>query len=263
MGVVRTRRGVALAALVVVATACGPPEQEAARIAPDPTTIIGEPGPALPTFALPPTTTTPATPAAATGTTATSGTGTAGTGTAGTAGAKAAPGTIVEVPYRLERRTSDAATAGFEAMAERALGDPRGWGRAGFRLVRSPTAPFAVVLAEGSEVDRLCLPYETYGLYSCQNGPVVALNADRWRTATPKWTGTLDDYRRYLVGHEVGHLLGLRHPAPQCPAPGRPAPLMAQQSTELDGCLPNPWPLEHEVAMGRTRPADLAPPYRR
>ena len=29
-------------------------------------------------------------------------------------------------------------------------------------------------------MDRLCRPYDTYGKYSCQNGPVVAFNADRW-----------------------------------------------------------------------------------
>ena len=171
-------------------------------------------------------------------------------------------GTPVEVAYRLERRTSDPATAGFEAFAQATLADPRGWGRAGFRLVHRADAPFRVVLAEGPEVDALCLPYDTYGQYSCQNGPTVALNADRWRTATPKWTGTLDDYRRYLVGHEVGHLLGLNHPRTQCPAPGRRAPLLAQQSTELDGCLPNPWPLDSEIELARRRPADLAHPYR-
>ena len=174
----------------------------------------------------------------------------------------AAPGTVIEVAYRLERRTTDPATADFEGFAEATLAHPRGWGRAGFRLVRRADARLTVVLAEGPEVDALCLPYDTYGQYSCQNGPTVALNADRWRSATPKWTGTLEDYRRYLVGHEVGHLLGLRHPRVQCPAPGRPAPLMAQQSTELEGCLPNPWPLEGEVELARRRPADLAPPFR-
>jgi hypothetical protein len=169
------------------------------------------------------------------------------------------PAIVVEVAYRLERRTTDEATADFEAVAEATLSDARGWSRAGFRLVRRDDAPYLVVLAEGDEVDRLCLPYDTYGQYSCQNGPVVALNADRWRTATPKWTGDLATYRQMLVNHEVGHLLGLHHPRPQCPHPGQAAPVMNQQSTELDGCLPNPWPLPDEVALAARHDQPLAP----
>ncbi|MEO7836279.1 MAG: DUF3152 domain-containing protein, partial [Acidimicrobiales bacterium] len=89
--------------------------------------------------------------------------------------------------------------------------------------------------------------------------PVVALNADRWRTATPKWTGDLDSFRRMLVNHEVGHLLGMRHPKPQCPGLGRVAPLMNQQSTELNGCRPNPWPLDDEIARAGRHDQKLAP----
>lgn len=163
------------------------------------------------------------------------------------------------VAFRLERRTTDEATAGFEAVASATLTDPRGWSRAGFRFERRDDGPYLVVLAEGEEVDRLCLPYDTYGKYSCQNGPVVALNADRWRAATPKWTGDLDSYRQMLVNHEVGHLLGMKHPRPQCPRPGRPAPAMNQQSTELDGCLPNPWPLDDEIATAARHDRQLAP----
>jgi hypothetical protein len=173
---------------------------------------------------------------------------------------------VVEVRYRLERRTADAATEGFADVVEQTLSDPRGWSRAGFRLVRddAPSVPFVVVLAEPDEVDRLCHPYDTGGRWSCQNGPVVALNADRWRSATPKWTGDLATYRQMLVNHEVGHLLGMRHPpAPQCPEPGRPALVMAQQSTELNGCLPNPWPLEEEVERAGRHDLPLAPPYDR
>ncbi|MEO5679488.1 MAG: DUF3152 domain-containing protein [Acidimicrobiales bacterium] len=247
------RGGIVAVVALVAATACAGRPTSTPVPSSTPSAIAGEPGPQV--AASSPTAKPPSPPAGAT------------TGAPAPARRQAllpAPpaASPVEVAYRLERRTSDPATAGFEALAQATLGDPRGWARAGFRLVPRPDAPFTVVLAEGPVVDALCLPYDTYGLYSCQNGPTVALNADRWRTATPKWTGTLDDYRRYLVGHEVGHLLGLHHPGQQCPAAGRPAPLMAQQSTELNGCLPNPWPLDAEVDQGRRRPADLAPPPR-
>ena len=169
---------------------------------------------------------------------------------------------VVTVAYRVQVRTTDAATRDFAATLERTLGDPRGWQRAGFRLVRDDAAAYVVVLAEADEVDRLCLPYRTFGKYSCQNGPVVALNADRWRTATPTWTGDLATYRQMLVNHEVGHLLGQHHPpAPQCPQAGRPALVMSQQSTELDGCRPNPWPLPEEVELAARHDEPLAPPY--
>jgi hypothetical protein len=165
----------------------------------------------------------------------------------------------LQVRYRVELRAD---AAGFAEVVERTLSDPRGWRRAGFVLTRAADAPYVVVLAEAAEVDRLCAPYETYGRYSCQNGPVVALNADRWREATPEWTGDLASYRQMLVNHEFGHLLGQHHPrSPQCPAAGRPAPVMSQQSTELDGCRPNPWPLPEEIARAARHDLPLAPPF--
>ena len=77
-------------------------------------------------------------------------------------GAGPAPAEPVTVRYRIERRTRDAATEGFEGDVEATLSDPRGWSRAGFRLIRDPAALYVVVLAEGPEVDALCLPGGTY-----------------------------------------------------------------------------------------------------
>ena len=164
--------------------------------------------------------------------------------------------------YRVQVRTSDALTVGFAAEVHAVLTDPRGWSRAGFTFVREAGAPYRIVLAEGPEVDRLCEPLQTRSTYSCQNGPVVALNADRWRSATPQWTGDLASYRAMLVNHEVGHLLHLHHPTEHCPGPGLPAPVMAQQSTELGRCLPNPWPLRWEIDLAAQRREPLAPPAR-
>lgn len=146
-------------------------------------------------------------------------------------------------------------------MVKQTLTDSRGWQRGGFVFGFGVGGPYRVVLAEGPEVDRMCRPYDVAGKYSCQNGPVVALNADRWRYATPQWTGDLDTYRRMLVNHEVGHLLGQHHPHRQCPRRGEPAPVMAQQSTALGGCLPNPWPLPWEIACAARHEEPLAPGY--
>lgn len=164
------------------------------------------------------------------------------------------------VAYRVDLRTDDPATGDFPAMLHAVLTDPRGWSRAGFDFVQDPEAEYRIVLGEGAKVDRLCLPLDTYGKYSCQNGPVVALNADRWRSATPEWTGDLTSYRIMLINHEVGHLLHLHHPVTQCPGAGLPAPVMSQQSTELGECLPNPWPLRWEVKHAAQRREPLAPP---
>jgi hypothetical protein len=163
------------------------------------------------------------------------------------------------VALRIESRVDDVAGATLEAEVLGWLNHPDGWARAGFRFVTDDASPFSVVLAEGDEVDELCLPLETSGSVSCQNGPVVALNADRWRNAVEHWDSTVADYRGYLVNHEVGHLLGQRHPEPRCPVEGRPAAVMEQQTGGLKGCTGNPWPRDWEIELARQRPVVYAP----
>ncbi|MCU1600687.1 MAG: putative rane protein [Frankiales bacterium] len=204
-----------------------------------------------------PPATTPAVPSRTAAATA------AGGATPDTGGRTSSPSPAtgpVVVRYRVERRTSDPATAGFAGTVVATLSDARGWQRGDVRLVHDQRATYRVLLVEPAEAERLCRPYDVYRKYSCQNGPLVVLNAERWRHATNQWTGTLPAYRQMLVNHEFGHLLGLHHPSAQCARGGTLAPVMAQQSTELGSCLPNPWPLGWEVALLARHTLPLAPP---
>ena len=121
--------------------------------------------------------------------------------------------------------------------------DERGW-QAGsdtvFHRVADPEqAELTISIASPPTVDELCRPADTGGLWSCRIGPDVALNSDRWLHATT----TYDDlaaYRAYMVNHEVGHFLGHDHVS--CPGEDAPAPVMLQQSIDLQGCRANARP---------------------
>ena len=140
---------------------------------------------------------------------------------------------------------------GVAAVARATLNDPRGWSLGGsIAFDRVPTGGhFQVVLASPSVIEAaapICS-----ARYSCRVGDEVLVNDVRWRSGTPSWTRSLEDYQRYVIIHEVGHWLGLGHT--DCPQPGSSAPVMHQQSISLDGCVANVWPLDHE----RNAVADL------
>ena len=159
--------------------------------------------------------------------------------------------------YRVEVRIEQATD--FAPFLAEVMRDARGWTRAGFDVREDADAPYRVVLAEGDEVDALCRPYDTGGRFSCQNGPVVAINADRWREGVPHWPGSLESYRTMLLNHEMGHLLGQHHRS--CPGPGRTAPVMQQQSGSLKDCKANSWPLPDEIARAARHDLKLAPAH--
>jgi hypothetical protein len=167
------------------------------------------------------------------------------------------PQQVVNLSF--ESKIADISQSDFERTALQILNDPRGWAKAGFTFKAEPQSSFRVVLAEGFEVDKLCDPLDTHGQVSCQNGPVVALNAERWREAVEHWDASPETYRGYLANHEVGHLLGQRHPRPSCPKIGQPAGVMEQQTGGLKGCKGNPWPRDWEIEYAKRRPVVYAP----
>lgn len=134
----------------------------------------------------------------------------------------------------------------FATRVERVLFDKRGWRAGGVSLKRvdSGRAAFRVALASRGLTDRLCAPLATAGLYSCYQGGRAVLNSWRWKNGADAYGRRIHRYRIYMINHEVGHALGHGHTV--CPAPGRRAPVMMQQTISIGACRPNPWPLGYE-----------------
>ncbi len=149
-------------------------------------------------------------------------------------------GAVLRLRVEVEAATGiDPVTVGDQV--DRILADPRGWttGDRRFRRVTGD-AEVRVVVATPNSVDRACAPLRTNGWLSCRSRSTLWLNADRWTGAVAHWTSSLDEYRAYLLNHELGHALGYGHVG--CPAAGAPAPVMMQQTKSVGSCEPNGWP---------------------
>lgn len=155
------------------------------------------------------------------------------------------------VNYHVETRGRiTTSLADFKRLAQQTYDDPRGWRNAGIRFRRVATGgSLTLVLSEASWLPRFSSGCSSS--WSCRVGRFVIINQERWKHASPAWNargGSLRDYRHMVVGHETGHWLGHGHRG--CPGPGSLAPVMMQQSIELDGCRFNPWPIRSELWSG-------------
>ena len=141
----------------------------------------------------------------------------------------------------------------FYTLAADTLADSRGWKRAGVAFSRvNSGGDFVLILASPDAVDNASPGCDA--TWSCRSGNQVLINDSRWREATRAWNsagGNIRDYRHMVVNHEVGHRLGFGHAS--CPASGAKAPVMQQQSIDLEECTFNPWPTQAEIDALKAR----------
>ena len=148
------------------------------------------------------------------------------------------------VTYRVEVETGTGQSApAFAAAVDATLADPASWtGQGRWSLQRvdgDAVVDFVIRLATPATVGKVCeaAGLEDAAYSSCRTGQFIMINLDRWLQAVPEYGGDVALYRQYVINHEVGHGLGFGHQA--CPGPGRPAPVMQQQTLGLNGCRPN------------------------
>ena len=116
------------------------------------------------------------------------------------------------------------------------LNSPDGWSQDGYYFEQSENPDIEIRLCSQTTIDEECGLGEKL---SCAvlGGHNIYLNSDRWFHGAPKSKLDLENYRQYMVSHEMGHILGKGHI--NCKGLGYYAPIMLQQTLGIGKCIPN------------------------
>lgn len=100
---------------------------------------------------------------------------------------------------------------------------------------------FEIILTPAKKVEYTC---HFKGL-SCADiyNKKIYINNYRWTKGAKPSELSLQDYRIYLINHEVGHILGLGHSKP---IKNRKVPVMNQHTLGIKPGKPYMWPLPQE-----------------
>ena len=157
----------------------------------------------------------------------------------------------VDVDVKLKHKIS---VEDASQEVDKILSNPKGWVKFGYVFQRVPNdsglkwrndennQQFVLHLRISSPktVEKEC----NFDGLSCAkiNQGCILFNSQRWVSGSVESGLLLEQYKIYLVQHEIGHLLGRGHEA--CSSHKEdPCPVMYQQTISKGCCKPNVWPL--------------------
>lgn len=140
----------------------------------------------------------------------------------------------------------------FRHTVHQTLNDPRGWGIPFYdlpleHLLQMPKEKAFIIRLTPKEV--LNQKYAEFAerqlSVANMSQRIIDINWCRWTEACPNQSQLpLDQYRLYVIQHEVGHMMGKPHPT-SLPEQAK-APVMIQQTLGIHQYQPNPWPTEFD-----------------
>lgn len=116
------------------------------------------------------------------------------------------------------------------------LNDPEGWSKYKYFFEDvEKNEDVLIRLSSSKTIGNICSDKNL----SCAElgGKLMFLNADRWFHGSKLSKLSLDNYRQYMISHEMGHILGYDHKT--CPCVGCIAPIMMQQTLGIGSCKPS------------------------
>ncbi len=101
---------------------------------------------------------------------------------------------------------------------------------------------FEIILAKARNITKYC----SFNGLSCVDiyYKKIYINNYRWVNGAKPSKLDIKNYRIYLILHEVGHILGMKHEEP--PKKKILTKVMVQQTLNIGNGIPNPWPQKEE-----------------
>ena len=123
------------------------------------------------------------------------------------------------------------------------LNHPNGWSKffPGFVFESTKKSPDVTITVVGEpDISAYC----SIRNMSCSylQDPLIYINKDRWDHGSRASRLSVRDYRRYVIGHEIGHTLGFGHIRPYGTGRG-PCPIMVQQTRGIGDHTPYCFPI--------------------
>jgi hypothetical protein len=161
--------------------------------------------------------------------------------------------TVTIDPALLKDRSYDANTDSLDAIrakVDAVLSDPQGWTQYGYTFTYVDPK---VAASAGKQIIEIKMCAQGEIAKHCGGGlaelSCYVLDRNKIYLRYKNWTSgsnsqlPVDEYRNYVINHEVGHALGLDHA--KCPGDGQPGSIMQQMSrgpTHIAPCTMNVWP---------------------